>query len=280
MWQLDQVLTVCHTKFEAEYMTGNYHIEILLQEFERRKSIDQNYSLRRFGKCIGIHYSTLSKILKGERGIPLPQIEEILKRLDLPQEVSQKFQETALKTKGINKKPRIKTWAVLNDRLHYKIIAEWEYYAVYFLFDLEDFEFDPEWMAKKLSVSVARIKEVLFDLTSLGLLVQDQDGTWSRREPNLTTADDVLSQALRESYKQDMKRAERCIESTPLFARGFHSMVIPTNPKQLEKAKRITRHYLDEMSDLLSSGDKSELYQVNVQIFPVTNLDTKSRGHS
>jgi uncharacterized protein (TIGR02147 family) len=259
----------------------NYHIEILQQEFSKRKDLNPYYSLRAYGKALGIHYSTLSKILKGERSIPITQLEALIKRLNLSPEVAKRFETSALNTKGLHQRTEIKkSYILLTDALHYKVIAEWEYYAVYFLFDLADFEFNPQWMALRLGVPIQRIKEVLFDLTSLGLLVQNAQGEWTRKEPQLTTTDDVSSEALRQSHKQDIRRAEDSIDQIPVGLRSIHSMLIPTNPKQLEKAKRLIRHFLDEMSLLMEDGEKSELYQVNVQLFPITNPEHSIKGHA
>ena len=43
--------------------------DVLAMEFERRRRVNRRYSLRRFGRTLGVHHATLSRLLRQRRPI-------------------------------------------------------------------------------------------------------------------------------------------------------------------------------------------------------------------
>ena len=51
-------------------------------------------------------------------------------------------------------------------------------------------------------------------------------------------------------------------------------MQFAINTKKLTSAKELIRQFCDDMEDVLETGPRDEVYQFNIQLFPLS--DTKS----
>ena len=52
-------------------------------------------------------------------------------------------------------------------------------------------------------------------------------------------------------------------------------ITIATNPKQIEKAKEKLTIALHDIAEILSTGECTEVYQLNLQLFGITESDDK-----
>ncbi|MEE6249990.1 MAG: hypothetical protein VX583_06285, partial [Bdellovibrionota bacterium] len=57
--------------------TKAHYIHILMEKLSSRQSRNPSYSLRAFANDIGIHPSSLSQILKGNRGLPQSKLNQV-----------------------------------------------------------------------------------------------------------------------------------------------------------------------------------------------------------
>jgi transcriptional regulator with XRE-family HTH domain len=57
---------------------------VLQSEFERRRSVNQRYSLRGFARSLGLDHATLSQILRGKRRLTGRSVHALGRRLHLP----------------------------------------------------------------------------------------------------------------------------------------------------------------------------------------------------
>lgn len=47
------------------------------------------------------------------------------------------------------------------------------------------------------------------------------------------------------------------------------------NSKHLEEAKRLTQDFKDDMANLMEDGPLDDVYQLSIQLFPLTIKDKK-----
>jgi hypothetical protein len=64
-------------------MKKPYHVKVLLAEMEKRKEINNRYSLRAFAKFLGIAPSTLSRVLTTGQELSVAGTRKIMKKLQL-----------------------------------------------------------------------------------------------------------------------------------------------------------------------------------------------------
>jgi plasmid maintenance system antidote protein VapI len=137
------------------------YIQILKKKLLARQQKNPHYSLRAFARDIGLHPSSLSAVLKEKRNLPIDFCEQIVEKLDLSKKQKIEFIESVYKQKKWNfpatqlKKSIDKK--TLEGHLYYKIIAEWEHFAVLTLLEI------PMWISAKLRkarICISSVRDV------------------------------------------------------------------------------------------------------------------------
>jgi uncharacterized protein (TIGR02147 family) len=137
--------------------------------------------------------------------------------------------------------------------------------------DLEDFSSDIAWIAKRLSISKSRAEIVIDGLLASGL-IKRENGKLKKTAKQLTTTQDIQSIALRHSHKETLEMAVEKIESISIEDRFYSSNTIAMNRNKLSEAKNLIREFRRKLTALLEDGQKTEVYQFNFQLFPLTEL--------
>lgn len=241
------------------------------------------YSLRAYSKKVGVHVGALSSILNGKRNVSRDLAERISIRLLLdPQERSELL--------GLfpEKRPYRKPGAAASGDLlleprylefsasQFKIVAEWEHFAVMSLLNCEDFESSPAWMARRLGLSETRVKQVLERLVQLGLFEGTSDAGFTRSKKSYRTTDDVANLSLKKCHEQSLELAKESLHRDSTKIRDFTSITMAIDPEKLSMAKELTRKFQDELSDLLESGHRTEVYRLSMQLFPLTKIENEN----
>jgi uncharacterized protein (TIGR02147 family) len=234
------------------------------------------YSLRAFAKKVDIHAGALSSILNGKRNVSRQLAERIAEKLFLdPQERSELL--------GLFPEKRRPLAAGLESGvLHarylefnasqFKIVAEWEHFAVMSLLNCANFESDPKWIADRLGITESRAKQVLERLVQLELFRLDETGNYIRQPRSYRTSDDIANVSLNKCHEQTLELAKLSLYRDSVKQRDFTSITMAIDPSKIPEAKERIRKLQDELSDILESGDRTEVYRMAVQLFPMTKV--------
>ncbi len=163
---------------------------------------------------------------------------------------------------------------LLHENTHFSIISEWEHFAILSVLNLDGDRPDCEWIAKRLGISNPRAKNAVENLLSAQLVEQDEFGKITRTAKEICTTSEVFSPALRKSHKEHLELAASKIESVELGKRAFHTHTFAVNPACLGLAKEAIHCFLRELSEILECAPKKEVYQLGVQLFPLTNSES------
>jgi len=253
---------------------NDFFLDKLNEEFQKRRNKNGRYSLRAYARFLGIDPSTLSKILHKKRPMPLTDALRIGKKLKLSPCEYQNFFFSVVSSRcmGDLRELEQKPGHQLTEELHFKIIVEWEYYAVLNLMSTCDFMADATWIAERLGISEVKAAEVWNDLLKANLITK-KEGSYQRTHKSIETTDDIMSYALQLAHLKEMELAAKKITKVPTDERDFFSAIIPANPKALKKAKQLTREYCSNMQKILENGEKSEVYLLSTQLFPLTKKE-------
>ena len=255
-----------------------YYIFKLKNDFEIKHSKNSAYSLRAHANFLGLDSSVLSAILKGKRDLPYKYAEEICKKLKLTETenksflFSVKYQKNKRKSKLLSS-DKIAHEKILDEQRHYNVISKWEYYTVLNLIKLNNFKSNHMWMAKKLGIPVVKLEKIIEELLKIGLMEKDKNGDYKRTVSKLNTTQDLYSKALRESHKQIFDIAKEKIDTVSINKRFYSNSTIPISINKIQIAKEIIRDFRDKLCDLLKDDDCSEVYNLTVGLFPLTNVD-------
>lgn len=256
-----------------------FYINKLRETLLQKQSINPAYSLRAFARDLGLDASSLSKILKGVRGPTIRDSIHIADKLNLSSQERTYFLESIYKTKtqldNIKISP-IDERYMLNES-HYKVIAEWEHFVVETLFELDDFSPTLGEISRSLGITMERAEEVLSNLKECGLIIEGRNGQLSKAYQKIRTPEDVASQALRESHQETLELGKQKLDEIEVDLRDFSSMTVAMDMEKLPEAKSIIREFRQKMMALLKNGNKTEVYQLAIQFYPLTERNLKGK---
>lgn len=254
-----------------------YYISKLRDGLLLRQRQNPRYSLRAFARDLNVDSSTLSQIMNGKRSVPSKNARDFAARLGLNEKECTLFIESINRTSTNIDDIKISKLdqRFMLDESYYKVLAEWEHYAVLDLFDLKDFEPTAEFVQKRLNLTEARTDMVLNNLVNSGLLVMEKNGKWKRAHPDIRTTEDMKGEALNQAHLEELDLAREKLLTIPKDQRDFSSSTYAIDPEKMDEAKTIIREFRQKMTALLKAGDKSDVYMLAIQFFPLTDTEEK-----
>ena len=255
-----------------------YYVLKIKECLSVKQKENPQYSLRAFARDIGVHHGTLGQVLRGIRHLPYKDADSVANKLRLSPKERTLFMESLLRKKLSIDSIKIDELdeSFMLDESFYKVLAEWEHYAILELFNLDGFKGSLEEIASKLNLSKNRAEVALNNLIVCGLLVVDGFGRLSPAHTDLRTTENIKSQALRDSHIETMKMGIEKIESVEVELRDFSSIAVSLNLDKLPEAKTIIREFRMKMAALLRDCEqKTDVYQLAIQFFPLTDVTKK-----
>lgn len=260
----------------------DFYVLKIKEDLSKKQKSNPQYSLRAYARHLGLHSATLSMVLKGQRSLPAKNITQVAQKLALTPKDQTLFFESFYKIKS--RLDDIKIDFESDDRFfldesHYKVIAEWEHYAVLSFFDLTDFSPSPNEViseiSERLNISITRAEVVLNNLVSSALVKTNAQGKLMATHEQVRTTTDIQSNALKQSHLENLELAKQKLEEIEVALRDFSSTTVAIDLEKLPEAKTIIREFRQKMTALLrDSENKSEVYQLAIQFYPLTNLKT------
>ena len=249
-------------------------LEILRAELLARTRRNPQFSLRAFARVLGLAPARLSELLSQKRKMTSGQAHRIADGLGYPPAKRRRLLETVEGARAKTVAPaEARQYTALADD-HFAIIADWWHFAILSLLETVDARDDAVWIGRRLRISPVIARGALARLERLGLLT----GPSGARRPthaDLTTSHDLPSSALRISHTQSLKNAVRALAEVPVQARDISSITMAIDPARLPEAKALICDFRRRLAALLEAGTKSEVYDLNVQLVPLS-LRTKS----
>ncbi|MCB0367697.1 MAG: TIGR02147 family protein, partial [Bdellovibrionales bacterium] len=224
--------------------------------------------LRSFAAYLGVSPATLSQIISGKRGVSFKRLNMIMEKLGL----TPKEQSRALRAIKRKKQENQKTTVLREDQ--FRLISDWHHYAILSLGELDDNQADPRWIAQRLNIKVDEANEAIARLQRMGI-IQISEGRFRQVADPLNTTSDIPSSSIRRYHKGILGLAQNRIDHIPVDRRHFTSITMAVNTSNLEEAKRITQEYKDDMANLLEEGSLDDVYQLSIQLFPLTVKESK-----
>lgn len=238
----------------------------LIQDLAHRRAQNPRFSLRAYAKVLGLSAPHLSQILANKRKVTPRSAMQISENLGLsPSETLDVMGATAPSSLG--------PYRVL-DSTEFNPISEWYYYAILGLANLKSNVADPRWIARRLNLSLP-IAERAFEKLLSYQHIEVVRGHFRQCTSPLRTKDDVPSAAIRQYHRQQLHLAAAKLEQVDVSLREFTSMTLPINLARLKTAKNLIRKFKEAFTDEVSRGPKTEVYNLNIQFFPVTEIPKK-----
>lgn len=240
-------------------------MEIIKREFVRAKAKNSSFSQRGLAKRLGLSSGALTDLLKGKRRVSLKLAERILLGLN----VNPKEQKEIIESISTKKPKPIKAFQTINlDQ--FEIVAEIEHFAILSLMNTSNFNSSPDWIAKRLNISTQKVNQAIDRLERVGLITR-KGNELIRNSPATQTPDNIASNAIKHANRQGLHRAEQAIDLLTPDDRDITTFITVGSAADLIKVRAKIREMQNEISHLLDNGDRTDVYQLSIQFFPLTN---------
>ncbi len=261
-----------------------YYQSILMDEFNLRKTRNQRFSLRAYAKFLDINPATLSNVLRDKRCFPINLAHQVTTKLKLSEQEKSLFVDSIIacrkeKSSEIARRKEILSLrrkllreheAQLKGDKYYEVITQWEYYGVLSLMKVDGFIFSLENISKSLGFSTERSNEIVGNLYSLGLIKKDDMGKVTRTYNSLFTTEEIPSHSLKIAHINELELAKEKVYTVPVNKRHFSSVTMAINSNKILEAGKIIKEFKDKISGVLEGDSKDSVYNLTVNLFPLT----------
>jgi uncharacterized protein (TIGR02147 family) len=276
------------TKSEIKKEVQSEPSQWIRNAFIARKQKNKTYSLRAFARDLGMSQSLLSLVLNGQRPLTLKQAHKIATLLMLSPSEEKKFIECVLaslpENARISQKIRIakqkqdSAFIVKSfDTEKFHLISNWYHLAILNLTVTRGFKSDSRWIANRLAISKPEVDAALERLLLLGLL-EKTNGVYKKVSLNSEWMPTESKAAIRTFHHQMMEKAQNELTKTDAETYSKRSitgtsLAIDTN--KIDEAKEFIHEFEKEFARRFSTTQSDEVYQMNLQLFPLTQKTEK-----
>ncbi|KYG70711.1 TIGR02147 family protein [Bdellovibrio bacteriovorus] len=242
--------------------------EFLLNEYQRRRSSSPELTNAQFARILGIPSSRLSDYINGRRIMTQAVGRQVIKGLGMAdtdfEHLKNLIEFDKRKVKTLLPEGQLK-------EDEFGVICDWYHFAILALVPIKTFQPNANWIADRLNIPLEVASAAIDRLCRLGLLIVE-DGKFTVTKKQLETTHNIPSESLRRSHKQSITQVLDNMDRIPLDLRDVTSITFPMNRKKIPEAKRLIRNFRRKMATLMTQGPKTDVYNLNVQLFPVTKV--------
>ncbi len=265
--------------------------QFLLDTLSSKQKLDPEFSVRKWAKEMDLKSHTLLvMLLQGTRPLRVKHAAFLAKGLRLSSQ-EKLYLQALIQFEGAEdpeEKSLYELWlSDLNPGKEFRtkevdefmVISHWVHMAILAITQLRDFESSAQWIHARLKskVEISEINAALTRLLSLGLLVKNKEGKLEATFNRVTTRDDVANAGARKYHQEVLKLAGEAIEKSPITQREAQSFVLSVSSDKIPLAKEMIRKFRAQFAQAIGSDAGSEVYQMTVQFFQLTESPT-SKG--
>jgi uncharacterized protein (TIGR02147 family) len=256
--------------------------EALLQAFHRKKEIQPAYSQRAFARDIGVSAVFANKLFKGIKPIPSERVKRICKVLGMDPVEEAAFMRSLI----VSALPLKEMQTIVNEAEFPKImeryrpvsqakagvLRHWYTIAVLNILTCDAPEMTPKYIAKRLNITESEAQKSLDVLSEAGLATK-VDGVWKKTaQHDFFPTAQSLNEVRAFHHQMIRKAQESLLKISPdeFERRLITGFTVAANPEKIADAKMKIFEILADLSQGLVAAPCSEVYQLNVQLFPLT----------
>lgn len=243
--------------------------EFLFKIYTEKKSRNTNYSIRAFARDLAIPSGRLTEIFNGKRNLTEKLGYRISEKLALSNNETLSFIETIRQEKTYKKKSMTGQQIPLED---FEKVFSPNALAILSLMETRTFRSDVGFIANRLSLSEQEVSVLLNTLIHMGYVKVDAKGRMKPTHTSTYTSDEIPAQSIRNFHKQNMSRVISNLDNVAIKDRDVTSMTMAIDKNKLDIAKKKIAKFRRSLTKYLETGRKTEIYTLNVQLFPVTKV--------
>lgn len=235
---------------------------------------NNQFSLRAFARILKVSPASLSEFLSGKRLLSEKMLFKLADNLSLSPLQLEELGHKVLKDKNeILPKDRKNKRVVQLEDDQYFLVSDWHYYTILCLAETKNFKEDYEWIAQRIKSTPKKVKVAVERLIRLNLLTYNEENQLTLNQTDeFVTSEGTLNSSLRKRHSENFDHARESLYNDELDNRDFSFATIAVDPKKIVQAKKMIREFQNKLFDFLEDGDKTEVYEICMQLFPRTNI--------
>lgn len=261
-----------------------YEYRDFLRDFyEERKKAKATFSYRYMAGKVGLHATHLIRLFNKKRHLDEKSIPPFLTLCGFNDREGAYFaalvaynksrsdQQKKVAWERLLKSMSVETRALAADQ--YELFQHWYYGAVRILLSFHPFRGDYKELARRLSptITVAEARKAVKLLERLGLIAGKEDGSYKLTDQFISTGAAWKTLAVRNFQAETLRLAKESLERHAKEDRDISTVTIAVSRQALPELKdRIAEFRKSLLGMVKESPDYDEVYQFNVQLFPLT----------
>lgn len=243
-------------------------VKALKEAFLKKSEKNESYSLRSFARDLDVSHSLLSLIFKGKRRISDAFSRKLLDSKFLSKETKE------ILLMGLKREPTPEENYKRLTISQSEMMSDWVHYAILSLLEIKGFEWDYEWISKRLGVDEDRIIIAMERLEELDVIGTKENGEYFQKPMKIVVDNEEAFDAGKSFNTGILNKAKVSMEECDFKHRDISSTTFTLNPKfipyAISKIKQFRRSLSEELENM---GDQSQVYTLSVQLFPLTKIE-------
>jgi uncharacterized protein (TIGR02147 family) len=257
--------------------------DFLRDFYQEKKKARAAYSYRYMAGKVGLHATHLIRLFKKERHLDEESLAPFLKLCGFNEREGAYFSALVAYNKSRSDKEKKLAWERLLKSMsvearalaagEYELFQHWYYGAIRVLLSFHPFKGDYRELGLRMSppISTAEARKAVLLLESLGLIARKDDGAYRLTDQFISTGAAWKTLAVRNFQAETLRLAAESLERHPKEDRDISTVTIAVSRRALPDLKdRIAEFRKSLLSLVKESPDYDEVYQFNVQLFPLT----------
>lgn len=243
--------------------------EFLKSVYLIKKAKNKKYYMRAFARDLDLPAGRLSEIFANKRNMTLKIAHKVADVLMLNDEEKHRFyslvqQQQKLRTKNVKERNFIPAQ-------EFNKICHWQYYALLGLLEVSESNCGISYYSEKMGIPTNQIEEMLLTLERLKIIFFNGE-YYEVLKGSTTTTQDVLDKAIRGFHKELVFFHMLQVEHIAIEKREMQSLILPVEAKNIIKAKKFIRSFLDEFEKKFVANKNADVYGLSLQLSPLTQI--------
>lgn len=256
--------------------------QILNKAFMAKKKVNPSYSQRALARDLGTSPVFVTNILTGKKNVPAARFKRIFKVLDMDITSQTELMRAAILESlpsndlrnmaklSLTKAPSMEKYT--REESHkFGILKNWYTIAILNYIECSGLDQSNKNIADYFGLSIPQVTETIENLQVHGF-IKFENGRYQKTDqhsyfPTTKSNDDV-----RNFHKQMIQKSSSELSKTSkedFEKRLITGFTVSVNAEKIEIAKKMISEFLGEISGILSEGECQEVYQCNIQLFPL-----------
>lgn len=257
------------------------------------KERNRHFSFRYFARIAGFSSpGFLKMVMDGQRNLTPESINQFCKAFKLNKKESAYFEALVLFNQAHSDRERDLYFERLTalkppsglkglEKDQYEYFTQTHFVTLREMVALPDFREDPKWISERIrpKIKPKEVERSIEVLLRLGLLKRNAQGKLAHADTSITTPAEVDSAEIYNYHQTMLVEAKRALFEVPPSLRDITSLTIPIPKNSMSAIKEKIKSFREEIIDMINKGsaDYHEVYQLNIQLFPVTQTSEMTK---